>query len=148
MMVVMINMGMIVVMVMVVRAVVMLMPVVPQLGLVEQEKEHHPHQQGHEQAVRADVGLKRLRQQVHEGRGQQSTGGQTQQMLGVARQQGIGQHGRQQHTAQARCQRAHPNRNQGHVAIIPESVARAQARPCRRNQSSMRCQPSLASRSR
>ena len=56
-------------------------PVVPQLGLVQQKEEHHPHQQGGEQVVRARLAFKRLGQQVHEGRGQQGPCGQAEQVL-------------------------------------------------------------------
>ena len=58
-----------------------LVPVVPQLGLVQQKEKHHPHQQGGEQVVRARLALKRLGQQVHEGRGQQGPCGQAEQVL-------------------------------------------------------------------
>ena len=58
-----------------------LMPVVPQLGLVQQKEKHHAHQQGGEQVVRARLALKRLGQQVHEGCGQQGPCRQAEQML-------------------------------------------------------------------
>jgi hypothetical protein len=66
--------------------VVVFVPVVPQLGLVQQEEEHQPHQQGEEQVVRAGLALERLGQQVQEGGGQQGACGQAQHVLGVARQ--------------------------------------------------------------
>jgi hypothetical protein len=62
------------------RRVVVLVPVVPQLGLVQQEEEHQAHQQRGEQLMRPGLALERLGQQVHEGRGQQRTCGQAQQM--------------------------------------------------------------------
>ena len=58
-----------------------LMPVVPQLSLVEHEKEHQPHQQDRKQIVRVLDVLERFGQQMHEGRGQQRARRQTQQML-------------------------------------------------------------------
>ena len=73
-------MNMTVVMVM---AVPMLMPVVPEFGLVEQKKEHHPDQQGGKQGMRAGLAFKGLGQQVHEGGGQQGAGCQAQQVLGI-----------------------------------------------------------------
>ncbi|OQC02705.1 MAG: hypothetical protein BWX79_02764 [Alphaproteobacteria bacterium ADurb.Bin100] len=66
--------------------VVVFVPVVPQLGLVQQEEEHQPHQQGEEQVVGTGLALERLGQQVQEGGGQQGARGQTQHVLGVARQ--------------------------------------------------------------
>ena len=62
---------------------VMLVPVVPQLRLVEQEKEHQPEQQHSEQYRRLDAALEGLGQQVHEGGCQQRASGQTQQMLWI-----------------------------------------------------------------
>jgi hypothetical protein len=63
--------------------VTMLMAVVPQLSLVEQKEKHQTHQQGDEQLVRRSPRLKGFWQQMHEGRGQQSPGRQTEQMLGI-----------------------------------------------------------------
>ncbi|MNT41137.1 hypothetical protein D3C72_1774900 [compost metagenome] len=63
--------------------VAVFMPVVPQLGLVEQEEEHHAHQQGGKQVVGAGLAFKRLGQQVHKGRGQQGARRQAQQVLGA-----------------------------------------------------------------
>src|SRR5450830_1230394 len=80
------NMPVVMVMVMVMVMVVplpMLMAVMPEFGLVEQEKEHHPDQQGGKQGVRAGLAFKGLGQQVHEGGGQQGAGRQAQQVLGI-----------------------------------------------------------------
>ncbi len=76
-------MGMCVRLIMVVvdMLMVVFMSVVPQLCLGQQEKEHHANQQRHEQIVRAGFAVEGLRQQVHERRGQQSAGSQTQQTL-------------------------------------------------------------------
>ena len=67
-------------------AMVMLMPVVPQLRLVQQEEEHQPDQQSHEQIFGTRLTLERLRQQMHECSGQQSACRQAQHVLGVTRQ--------------------------------------------------------------
>ena len=96
-----------------------LVPVVPQLGLVQQKEKHHPHQQGGEQVVRARLAFKRLGQQVHEGRGQQGPCGQAEQVLRahaiVAPTQA---HTHQQccspHAANARSQRGDQNCYQCH----------------------------------
>lgn len=61
----------------------MLMPVMPQLGLVEQKEKHQSGQQRGEQVVCAGLAFKRFRQQVHESGGQQSTSSQTEHVLGV-----------------------------------------------------------------
>ena len=58
-----------------------LMPVVPQLRLVEQKEKHQPHEQSGKEIVGARLALKRLGQQVHERSGQQGTGRQTQKVL-------------------------------------------------------------------
>lgn len=64
-----------------VGVVVVLMPVVPELGLVEEEEKHHAHQQGGKQLLGPGLRLEGLWQQVHEGGGQQRAGRQAQQML-------------------------------------------------------------------
>ena len=90
--------------------VAVLMPVVPQLGLVQQEEKHHTHQQGGKQVVGARLALERLGQQMHEGRGQQGARRQAQQVLGAhavgapAQAQPHQQCG-QPHAANARSQR-------------------------------------------
>jgi hypothetical protein len=61
----------------VIVAMVMLVAVVPEFGLVEQKEKDQADQQGREQLVCADLAFKSLRQQVHEGRGQKCTGRQT-----------------------------------------------------------------------
>jgi len=48
-------------------AMVMLVAVVPEFGLVEQKEKDQADQQGREQLVCADLAFKSLRQQVHEG---------------------------------------------------------------------------------
>ena len=83
----------------VVDMLVVLMAVVPQLGLVQQEKEHQPHQQREKQVVRTRLTFKGLGQQVHEGRGHQRTCSQAQHVLGVARQNAKAQCRGQPHTA-------------------------------------------------
>ena len=65
-----------------VTVVAVLMPVVPQLRLVEQKEKHHAHQQRGKQVVCARLAFKRLGQEVHEGGGQQRAGCQAQQVLG------------------------------------------------------------------
>jgi len=70
-----------VVMHMVLMLVGMLMAVVPQLGLGQQEEEHHADQQRHEQILGAGLAVEGFGQQVHEGRGQQGPGGQAEQAL-------------------------------------------------------------------
>jgi hypothetical protein len=63
--------------------VAVLMPVVPQLGFVEQKEKHHAHQQGGKQVVRARLAFKGLGQQVHKSRGQQCARRQAQKVLGA-----------------------------------------------------------------
>jgi hypothetical protein len=58
----------------------MLMAVVPKLHLVEQEEHHEPAQQHGKQGRRFGAALKGLRQQMHEGRGEQSARCQAQQI--------------------------------------------------------------------
>ena len=79
----------------------MLMAVVPQFGLVEQKEKHQTHQQGNKQLVGRCPRLKGFGQQVHEGRGQQCAGRQTEQMLGIRREQSASAQGGHQHTAHA-----------------------------------------------
>ena len=64
-----------------VGVVVVLMPVVPELGLVEQKEKHQAHQQRGKQVVGIDMAFKRLGQQVHEGGGQQGACRQAEQAL-------------------------------------------------------------------
>jgi hypothetical protein len=78
---------------------VVLMPVVPELGFVEQKEEDQPNQQGQEQIVRTGLALKGLGQQVHKGRGQQRPSRQTEHVLGVARQNTKAQQGCKPHAA-------------------------------------------------
>ena len=66
-------------------AMVMLVAVVPEFGLVEQKEKDQAGQQCREQLVCTDLAFKSLRQQVHEGRGQERTGRQTEHVLGVTR---------------------------------------------------------------
>ena len=66
-----------------VAAVMVLVPVVPQLGLVEQEEEHHAEQQHREQQRGLDAAFEGLGQQVHEGGGEQRARRQAQQVLRI-----------------------------------------------------------------
>jgi hypothetical protein len=91
------------------RVVVVFVPVVPQLGLVQQEEEHQPHQQREEQVVGTGLALERLGQQVHEGGGQQGARGQAQHVLGVARQCAKTQGRGNPHAADAGGQGADPD---------------------------------------
>ena len=79
----------------------MLMSVVPQFGLVEQKEKHQTRQQHGKQVVRAGLAFKRLRQQVHEGSGQQRACSQAEHVLRVARQHAKAQSGRQPNAANA-----------------------------------------------
>jgi len=65
------------------RRVVVFMAVVPEFGLVEQEKEHQADQQRHEQAVRRNLALEGFGQQVQKGRAHQRARSQAQHVLGV-----------------------------------------------------------------
>ena len=96
---------------------VVLMPVVPQLGFVEQKKENQPDQQGHEQLMRPDLAFKRFGQQMHEGRGQQGTGRQTEHVLRVTRQHTKAQRRRQPDAANASKQGSQHNCYQNHSCI-------------------------------
>jgi hypothetical protein len=87
-----------------------LMPVVPQLGLVEQKEKHQTQQQGEEQLVGVHFALKGLWQQVQKGRGQQSACRQTEHVLGVTAQNTETQPGRHPNAAYACHQSACPNR--------------------------------------
>jgi len=64
-------------------AMVMLVAVVPEFGLVEQEEDHQAAQQYAEQQARLDAALEGLGQQVHEGGRQQSAGREAQQVLRI-----------------------------------------------------------------
>ena len=83
---------------------VVLMPVVPQFGLVQQKEEHQAQQQSQKQIVRLNIALKCLGQQVHKRRSHQRTRCQTQHVLGVARQCAKTQRCRQPHRADTRHQ--------------------------------------------
>jgi hypothetical protein len=85
-------------------------PVVPQLGLVEQEEKHQAHEQSQKQLVRTHATFKSLWQQMQERRGHQSPSGQTQHVLGVATQNTKAQPSRHPNTANARHQSAHQYR--------------------------------------
>jgi len=105
-----------VVVVVMVMLVVMAMPV--QLGLFQQEKEHQTTQQGQEQGIWPYPGAERLRQHVQQGRAQQDTGGQADQVLDDQAQQ-RGRQGRSQHhghdpTQEGRQQNVHKR----HVRIL------------------------------
>ena len=89
--------------------VVVFMPVVPQLGLVQQEEEHQPHQQGEEQVVRAGLALDRLGQQMQKGGGQQRACRHAQHVLGVTRQHTKAQGCGDPHAADAGGQGAEPD---------------------------------------
>jgi hypothetical protein len=73
--------GVVVAIAVVVRPGGVLVPVVPELGLVEQEEEHHAQQECGEQCPRAGGALERFGQQMHEGRGQQGARRQAQEVL-------------------------------------------------------------------
>jgi hypothetical protein len=62
---------------------VVFMPVVPELGFVEQKEKHQAQKQGHEQGMWADIALESLGHQVQKRRGQQSACGQAEHVLGV-----------------------------------------------------------------
>ena len=89
--------------------VVVFMPVMPQLGLVQQEEEHQADQQREKQVVRAGLALERLRQQVQEGGGQQGTGRHAEHVLGESRQNAETQGGCDPHAADAGGQGADPD---------------------------------------
>ena len=61
----------------------MLVAVVPEFGLVQQEEEDQPEQQHTEQHAGLDPAFEGLRQQVHEGGGQQRARRQAQQVLRI-----------------------------------------------------------------
>ena len=91
------------------RDVPVLMSVLPQLGLGQQKEKHQPDQQHGKQVVGARLAFKGLGQQVHEGGGQQRTGGQAEHVLGVARQHAKAKQRRQPHAADASGQCPHPD---------------------------------------
>ena len=106
------------------RRVAVLMPVVPQLGLVEQEEEHHAHEQRGEEVVRVGRALEGLGQQVHEGGGQQRARRQAQQVLRPhavrgAAQARAHQQGGHPHAADARGQGGQKNCYQCHSCLRP-----------------------------
>jgi hypothetical protein len=87
-----------------------LVPVVPQLGLVEQKEKHQAQEQSQKELVGAHATFKSLGQQMQERRGHQGPGGQTQHVLGVAAQNTKAQPSRHPNTANARHQSAYQNR--------------------------------------
>ena len=62
-------------------AMVVLMPVVPQLRFIQQKEEHQAHQQGCKQAIGTRLAFESLGQEVHEGGGQKCSGSQAQEVL-------------------------------------------------------------------
>jgi hypothetical protein len=64
-------------------AMMMFVPVMPEFGLVQQEEEDQPEQQYAEQHAGLDPAFEGFRQQVHEGSGQERTRRQAQQMLRI-----------------------------------------------------------------
>jgi len=98
----------------VIMAMVMLVAVVPELGLVEQKEKDQADQQGRKELVRTDLAFKSLRQQVHESRGQERTGRQTEHVLGVTRQHTETQQGRQPNAAHPGQQGGGQNGQQSH----------------------------------
>jgi N6-adenosine-specific RNA methylase IME4 len=82
-----------------------LMPVVPQFGLVEQEEKNQANQQGQEQLVRPGLALKGLWQKVQKSGRHQGTGGQAQHVLGVSTE-----HAKTQPSGNPDAASAHQNR--------------------------------------
>ena len=97
------------------RGVVVLMPVVPQLGFVEQKEKHQAAQQHGKQLVRARLALERLGQQVHERGGHQGAGRQAEHVLRVAPQHGKAQGRSEPHAADAGGNGSDQDGDQGHV---------------------------------
>ena len=96
---------------------VVFMPVVPQLGFVQQEEEHQANEQRHEQVLRAGLRLKRFRQKMHEGGGQQCAGRQAEHVLGGTCQHAEAQKRGQPHAADAGGQGSQKNRYQYHSCL-------------------------------
>ena len=76
-------------------ACAMFMSVMPQLSFVEQKEKHQASQQCGKQIVGAGLTFKSLRQQVHEGRGQQGARSKAQHMLGIFSQNAKAEYRRQ-----------------------------------------------------
>ena len=93
---------------------VVFVAVVPQLGLVEQEKKHQTGQQQCKQLLRAGLALERLGQQVHERGGQQGARRQTQHVLGVTGEHCKTQQSGQPDTAHTGGHRADQNPEKRH----------------------------------
>ena len=104
---------MIVTMTMVMSAA-MLVAMVPQLGFIEQKKEHQTHQQGREQLTCARLAFKGLGQQVHKGSRQQCASRQTEHVLGVAGEHSKTQKSGQPDAANTGSQRTHEDGYQSH----------------------------------
>jgi hypothetical protein len=62
-------------------AMVVFVPVVPELRLVEQEEEHQSDQERAEQLLGIAAAFQRFRQQMHERSGKQRAGGEAEQVL-------------------------------------------------------------------
>ena len=92
----------------------MLVAVVPQLGFVEQKKEHQPQQQGSKQVSRTGLAFKGLRQQMYKSGGQQGTCCQAEHVLGVAGQHPKTEKSSQPDTPNASGQRTHQDGYQSH----------------------------------
>ncbi len=91
-------------------AVAVFMPVVPELGLVEQKEKQQTHQQSQEQLVRPGLALEGFGQEVQKRGRHQGPGGQAEHVLGIAAQDAKTQPSRHPDAANARHQSAHQNR--------------------------------------
>ena len=98
--------------------VVVFVPVVPQLGFVEQEEKHQATQQNGKKMVRVGLAFKRLRQQMHKGGCQQSPRSQAQKMLRPHTRAAVHaqthQHVCNPHAADTRSQSGQNDSEQGH----------------------------------
>jgi hypothetical protein len=102
--------------------VMVLVPVMPEFGLVEQEEEHDADQKSGEQLVRIEAAFESLGQKMHERSCQQCAGGKAQEMLRSdvcrgfigTRDPKTGQRCGQPNAADARGQRRDKNCDQGH----------------------------------
>jgi hypothetical protein len=101
--------GLLIVTVPVVVSMAMLMPVVPQFGLVEQKEKHQTQQQGHEQGVGPGFAFKGFGQKVQKRCGQQGSRSQTEHVLGVATENAKTQPSGQPNAADAGQQSPHQN---------------------------------------
>jgi hypothetical protein len=107
------GLGMVMVMAVCMTAVVpvmVLMPVVPKLGFVEQKEKHQAQQERQKQLMRSSFAFESLGQQMQKRRGHQGPGSQTQHVLGVAAQNAKTEPSRHPDAADARHQSAHQNR--------------------------------------